>query len=1757
MLSQLLRESSDLPAPQTKRHHATEDSRSGTTAEDDAARALQLIPAKLLEGRQQIPALLTEEVVLDILRSEWAHNGGTSHIKHSMQIFIERGLHQMVMESPVIETESQKARHRATIMGMYIGKPMAKNHDGFYDIMDPTSARLTRHTFCVPVIIDVEHNVYYSSSSKPRTTTWQNVDHGIVLLEIKIGYAKARGETQERIARLEDQLAKAKAARAAAMAAAAAAAAATPYKQRASTAGAASAGDAAAGGSAIVTSATSTGPQRKARPPRHAIVDALPPNARVPTNTWILQERRLLQQISHFFIPILTPDMCFLIKGAEKTILTQKRQHVNRIFITPAIRAPYTWTAEMRCVHPGKARSTSTFKLHIACGPRGSGVLSSSVIVPFITTKNKTRIPVAALCRLLGFRSVEEVATSAATSGALTGAVPIAADSPWNTPAIHATRQWVLALLKDDAHCFIDEATGETLDFFAMSREALLTWVCERDRSPGRRRTGDSRAPYMAHLTANEVFPEMGLDSSAQTIARKGRLLALIIGRLSYVARNLQAQDDRDHAGNKQYDLPGQSIALLARQFNRQFKRRAAGQIRRQCDAGRLSTLHTIMEVRRTTEGIANAIAQGNFGIQKGCSTQMGVSQSLSRQNETATSSHHRRVNTPLKREGKQAKPRQLHTSSFGLLCPAETPEGASCGLVEQMAQCVVFCMGHSPERLIKTISSLLMAEGYFTPLDSTSCEGKMALLLPRPQRTQAVLIPAGSAGTSASTSVSTSTSASTSTSTSVSAPSSSSDYGALAGVPLAAARQVVDEYVDMVVAPVQFTSRINILHHSDEELEFVRRQQLEVDSRVMYMDKESLLRVMVNGIFIGTVHDGHQATRALRRARRARLIPIDVAIEPMYACGVLNIDAEAGGMRRPLFVMHPEHALTEVADLHAQYANAPPAYLWKYLLQQGLVEYVSKHEEETLLVLESPCSATGMLPAPHAPLEEYTHCELHPSVILGTAAAQIPAANHNQAPRVAYFGALAKQAAAAPSLQPPHTNSIQGVYPQDPLITTWLEHTMDLQPTGCNVVVGNMHKEGKNQEDSKIISVDSINAGQLSAMYTKIVTADCQTGSGADSQRFRKSTEAETVYTRKTSNYDTVQGNGLPLVGTHMRGGDVIAAKSTFVNETGCTMRCRNERDQSEVMPPRAKTFVVDSVTMCSGRDDRSIATVSMHTARPVKEGDKTTSRHAQKGVCGALERSTDMYYRADGVCTEVIMNPHAFPSRMTIGHLKECAIGNACAQSGQRADLTPFRGVPMAAVRQQLEAQGVPNLGDTIVYDGVTGRHCKTPQFMGFGYELRIKQMTDDKANARARGPVNTITQQPIEGMNQLGGLRMGAMEAACIQAYGGAAVLKDRLCQQSDHSEQPVCIRCGEFAMERAPKEVRPYVFERNGTAGYCSVCRTAGTVFKVAMPFISKVLCQELNAMHISTALQLDVNPSLDTHCAASAAVAPPGHGVVDMGGDSCAEGAGNGDERGDHSDSDDDGVAGDVAHIARKIARQSRNISHILASGLHAARHRSRASHTRSRRITSGDAPSPLNELTIGAPSVPSGFGICDDRATSSNSSGFVSGRVADSYPRRSGRIQQESFRKRSGTDGGNASSKRHRTSSAAIPQATFYSSSALLDDIAEECPPSPSQDSLPLLFRNNRPITPATYQHDPTDVPSPTYGGASPAYQPPSPTYHGISPAYQPPSPTYHGASPAYQPPSPTYHGASPAYRPAYCPSSPAYQPSSPTYDET
>jgi len=571
-----------------------------------------------------------------------------------------------------------------------------------------------------------------------------------------------------------------------------------------------------------------------------------------------------------------------------------------------------------------------------------------------------------------------------------------------------------------------------------------------------------------------------------------------------------------------------------------------------------------------------------------------------------------------------------------------------------------------------------------------------------------------------------------------------------------------------------------------------------------------------------------------LRAMRRSGDVPFDTTVA--VADGMLVIDTDPGCLLRPLLCVANLKKLPHILHSAATHHNIVDT-----LVSTGVIEYVDKQEEGSYRVALSP------LRTPEEGWSAYTHCEIDPSLIVGICGALIPFAEYNQSPRNTYQSAMMKQALGVPMLN--HANRMDTithvmVAPQRPLVTTRVDTLVGASdaPAGINAIVVIKCYTGQNQEDSLIVNKAALDRGLFRSIKYQTYRDEEHQNGGTDAERFKHVGKLKDVIGKRQANYDHIEDSGLVTVGTRVSTNDVLIAKTVVTTDLGEGTRKSVERDKSTVL--KHEGGIVDAVLKIANEDGTRGAKVRIRNTRTPIEGDKLSSRMGQKGVIGSALAHEDMPFTADGMVPDLIVNPHAIPSRMTIGQMNECLLSILCTLTGERGDGTMFRDTSIEHMCEQLEKNGYDKYGRVKLHNGFTGEAYDGLVFMGPTYYQRLRHMAADKDHARSRGPVHMLSRQPTEGRSREGGLRFGEMERDCLISHGAAEFLKDRLLDCSDPSMLTLCGKCGLLAQPKAG------CTSLRHNQAFCRNCGSGKHVQTMRSPVAFRLLLQELQAMNIA-------------------------------------------------------------------------------------------------------------------------------------------------------------------------------------------------------------------------------------------------------------------------------------------------------------------
>ena len=965
----------------------------------------------------------------------------------------------------------------------------------------------------------------------------------------------------------------------------------------------------------------------------------------------------------------LDPGGYFIINGSERVIVAIEDLAPNRILIDVDTRGANP-------VYEAKVFSTTVgFRARIELRIKADGAIYVSV--PGVPAE----VPFIVLMRALGMQSDREIAEAVSPDEAVQSELESSFDA---VEGIDTVEDALLYIGNRAAH-------GQVRSYRLAKAENII----DKNLLPHIGRTRESRREKAFFLG------EMAC-----------RAIELKLGR--------REPDDKDHFKNKRLRLAGPLLADLFRIAFRNLCRDIKYQLERMGTKRRMLGISIAVRPGIVTDKLQHSLATGNWGRGR-----VGITQLLDRTNMISAYSHLRRLQSPLSRSQPNFEARDLHATHWGRLCPNETPEGANCGLVKNLALSALISVGFDLEK----VKQMLYERG---------------------------------------------------------------------------------------VVPLTEVSR-----------------ELRISGA----------KVFVDGCPIGYHASPRKLVNELREARRRGEISseINVAYFPKVHGNndEIYVNRDEGRVRRALIIVEngkPKLGPEEIEKIRNK------EWTWEDLIKRGIIEYLDAEEEENALIALSPEEVTP----------NHTHLEITPYSILGICASLIPYAEHNQSPRNSYESAMAKQALGIYAANfPLRVDSRAHIlhYPQMPLVQTKPMEVIgyNLRPSGQNCIVAVLSFEGYNMEDALIFNKASIERGLARSTFYRIYEAECLQYLGGLRDRIEIPESGIRGY-RGEQYYRFLEEDGIIGVESEVSGGDVLIGRMSpprFLEEyKEFEIRGPSMRDSSVDMRP-SENGIVDAVFLTETSEGSKLVKVRVRDERIPEIGDKFASRHGQKGVIGMIIPQEDMPFSVNGIVPDIIINPHAFPSRMTIGQFLESIAGKVAAAKGEPVDGTPFIGKKGEELKRALIDLGFSYTGREVFYNGVTGEKYEAEVFVGVIYYQKLHHMVSDKIHARARGPVQILTRQPVEGRARMGGLRWGEMERDCLVGHGASLLLKEQLLDKSDRTTVYICELCGHIGW-----------FDRNKGKYVCPVHGDRGRLYPVQVSYAFKLLIQELMSMNIMPRLKLE-------------------------------------------------------------------------------------------------------------------------------------------------------------------------------------------------------------------------------------------------------------------------------------------------------------
>ncbi|KAL4423845.1 hypothetical protein ABPG75_001146 [Micractinium tetrahymenae] len=992
----------------------------------------------------------------------------------------------------------------------------------------------------------------------------------------------------------------------------------------------------------------------------------------------------------------LDPGGYFIVRGTEKVILIQEQLSKNRIIIDTDSHGGIV-ASVTSSTHERKSKTNIVTK-------HGRLLLKHNAFTEDVN--------IMIVMRAMGVESDEEVLQLVGTEGAFAN-----------------------LLIPTLQHCKEEGVytRQQALDYLASKVKSTSRPGGPRGGPGGafQRRTR-SKVDEAREILANVVLchvPVVHFDYQ-----QKITYIAVMIRRMLYAMLDPSFIDDRDYYGNKRLELAGGLLALL---FEDLFKRLNAD-LKRQADSSlskaNRATQFDIAKCIRTdtiTFGLEHAISSGNWTIKRFRMERKGVTQVLSRLSFISAVGMMTRITSQFEKTRKVSGPRALQPSQWGMLCPADTPEGESCGLVKNLA--------------------------LMTHVTTDEEEGPIARL-----------------------------------------------------------------------AHIMGVEPATLVNQSE-------------------LREQGCALVFLNGNILGVHRRPKYFVRSFREMRRRGKLGEFVSVYLQH--DTVQIASDGGRVCRPLIIC--DRGVPRVTEEHLQLLREGK-WTFNTFLRNGLLEYLDVNEENNSLVAlyESNC-------APRT-----THLEIEPFTIMGVVAGLIPFPHHNQSPRNTYQCAMGKQAmgnVAFNQLNRMDTLLYLLCYPQRPLLTTKTIELVgfDRLGAGQNATVAVMSYSGYDIEDAIVMNRASLDRGfGRCIVLRKYGTSLKKYANRTQDRIVLPAAAAAPNPAQRPAKFRLLDRDGIAAAGEVLTQGEVLVNKQMPTNTRDPVTNPAAMPDAFYRNAPVSwkgysggEKCVVDKVLLTSNDDCSCVVKVLVrHTRRP-ELGDKFSSRHGQKGVVGSIWSQSDMPFTERGLVPDLIMNPHGFPSRMTVGKMIELLGSKAAVCTGRFHYGTAF-GEPAGLadtvdkISKELVESGFSYSGKDFLHSGITGEALEAYIFMGPVYYQKLKHMVLDKMHARARGPRVVLTRQPTEGRSRDGGLRLGEMERDCLIGYGASMLLLERLMISSDQFEVQVCTHCGLMGY-----------YDAKQRRAVCPSTKSSEHMATLKVPYAAKLLFQELSSMNIVPKLVL--------------------------------------------------------------------------------------------------------------------------------------------------------------------------------------------------------------------------------------------------------------------------------------------------------------
>jgi DNA-directed RNA polymerase II subunit RPB2 len=1067
----------------------------------------------------------------------------------------------------------------------------------------------------------------------------------------------------------------------------------------------------------------------------------------------------------------------FIIDGKEKVITAQTRQVENKIYIyksKPEDKEDYR--AEIRSVPEDTlqpARITNIYIRKPENELKNKNNNKENLI--FIGIPNiKDQVPIFIVFRALGITTDKEILQC------IIGDL----DTPFGKQLMNMLYENVL--ISSDIRTQLDalQYLQNLINPIDPIKKKSITSINEDDRLTYLNKLDNKNNiefKYIFDTLYNYLVPHMGTTN----LIEKGIFLGYMTNQLLKTKMGLIETTDRDNYMFKRIDVSGFLIANIFRDLYFRVKNNIfyrCNQIFEEkkyswnsdhiSDLVNIENLESILDSNIMTDGFKYAFKKC-WGLKNApaASCKQGVVQDLARLTYLGMISHLRRVVTPLSASSKMRGPHMLHLSTYGILCPVETPDGGSVGVKTNIA----------------------------------------------------------------------------------------------------------------IMTDITFGTHSSSIYQALLDYDLIDNISVSID----YVCSNKLTKVILNGRLVGYHTKPNLLVNKIRLLRRNALINVYTSVSWYIELYEIRLSTDSGRSCHPMIIV--KNGKLAIKKIH--YQNIIENKItWQQLIggtlrqnwnqydnkyyrtnasdeelekTAGVIEFIDTEEANTSLIAMNQGELTNNKNS------KFTHCEIHPCVIFGIMGSIIPYVQTNQLPRNMYSCGQGKQAIgvyASNFRNRMDTKTQILYYPQKPIVQNRISKHLynNILPYGINAIIAISCYSGYNQDDSIIFNRSSVNRGLFRSV--KFRTYAIREETNEYNNLRSKICNPITITTKETKivvqglksgDYSKLDPNtGIVREGVKVNENDIIVGKVRMTNDKD-DMGNTIYLDESEYVR-RAETGFIDKVFYSYDNNDYLFVKVRLRKEKTPELGDKFASRSGQKGIMGMQLHEMDMPVSKHGIRPDMIINPQAFPKRMTISQFIETQQTKQCSLLGIFGDSSPFQDIPLDKIGSVLQTLGFEKTGCEVLYNGMSGMPLEHDIFIGPTYYERLQHQVEDKMHSRDTGAVTALNKQPTGGRSIGGGLRIGEMERDAILSHGTALFLKETMGDRSDSSDFFVCNGCGFISMVNTNKKIyhcyscnSTQITYQNGNMHKEQIETSKNDFSKIQIPYAMKLLTQELDTLSIGS------------------------------------------------------------------------------------------------------------------------------------------------------------------------------------------------------------------------------------------------------------------------------------------------------------------